>query len=266
MSIPKPKTPLLTRLRNKFNNPSRSTTILGCGFFIFSFGCCLFSLYLALLSSRPPSTETSSASQAEVATDVPPSTPTTAPAPTDTPLPTSTPVPAPTDAPPPTSTPVPAPTDAPPPTSTPVSAPTDAPQPTSTPIPSPTYTPQPTSTPTPSPTDTPTPTSSPTETEPPQGSTILIIEVNKSAEYVEIVNVGSEPQDLTGWELLSEKGGQRCTLGGILDPEQTLRIWALAEDAAEGGYNCEFGSNIWHNSEEDLAILFDVTGQEIDRK
>jgi competence protein ComEC len=108
--------------------------------------------------------------------------------------------------------------------------------------------------------------SSPIETAPPQSSTILIIEVNKNDEYVEIANVGSEPQDLTGWTLLSENGGQTCTLDGVLDPEQTLRIWALAEDAAEEGHNCGFDGDIWNNSEEDLAILFDAMGQEVDRK
>lgn len=245
--IPKPKSSLHARLRNEFNNPSRYTIILGCGYFIFSLGCCLISLYLALPSLRPSSTDTSPANQVKVATDASPSTSATATTsieiPPGNPSPSTQAVVA-TNAPPSTPTTESVPPQAP--------APTDAPPSTSAPIPSPT--------------ETPTPMSSPIETASPQSPTILIIEVNKNDEYVEIANVGSEPQDLTGWVLLSENGDQTCTLGGVLDPEQILRIWALAEDAAEEGYNCGFDGNIWNDSETDLAILFDAMGQEVDRK
>ena len=46
---------------------------------------------------------------------------------------------------------------------------------------------------------------------------------------------------------------------------QTLRIWALADDKAQGAYNCGYGSPIWNNSKVDPALLYDPSGQEVDR-
>jgi len=112
----------------------------------------------------------------------------------------------------------------------------------------------------------PTATQPPQPTEPsaPTGPNIRIISVDKRAEYVDIRNDGDQAQDLGGWVLVSVKGNQACNLGGVLNPGETLRIWALAEDAGQGGYNCNFGSNIWNNSEPDPANLYDAGGQLID--
>lgn len=93
----------------------------------------------------------------------------------------------------------------------------------------------------------------------------MIAGVNKSAEYVDIQNTGGTAQDLAGWVLLSERGSQSCGLGGVIEPGQVLRIWALAEDAGQGGYNCGFGSNIWNNDEPDTAILYNAEGIEVSR-
>lgn len=106
---------------------------------------------------------------------------------------------------------------------------------------------------------TPTTTPSPTEAD------VRIVAVDKKDEYVDIRNSGGQDQDLSGWVLLSEKGDQACSLSGILMGGQTLRIWAMAEDAGEGGYNCGFGSNIWNNSESDPAVLFDAAGHQVSR-
>jgi hypothetical protein len=94
---------------------------------------------------------------------------------------------------------------------------------------------------------------------------LKIVGVNKSAEYVDIQNIGGAAVDLGGWILRSEKGNQDCGLGGSIDPGQVLRIWALVEDAGQGGYNCGFGSNIWNNSESDPAVLIDPSGVEVSR-
>jgi hypothetical protein len=80
-------------------------------------------------------------------------------------------------------------------------------------------------------------------------------------EYVDIRNDGGAAVDLAGWILRSEKGSQDCGLGGSIGAGQVLRIWAMAEDAGQGGFNCGFDSNIWNNSEPDPAILIDPTGQ-----
>ncbi|MBP9503434.1 MAG: lamin tail domain-containing protein [Candidatus Promineofilum sp.] len=89
--------------------------------------------------------------------------------------------------------------------------------------------------------------------------------MNKKAEYVDIQNNGGSEVNLSGWILRSEKGNQDCALGGVIGPGQVLRIWAMASDAGEGGYNCGFGTNIWNNSESDPAVLIDPSGAEVSR-
>jgi len=89
------------------------------------------------------------------------------------------------------------------------------------------------------------------------GSSVVIVGVDKQAEYVDVLNQGAEPVDLSGWRLLSVKGNQECILGGVIQPSETLRIWAMQGDS---GYSCQFGSNIWNNSESDPAELYDAAG------
>jgi micrococcal nuclease len=95
---------------------------------------------------------------------------------------------------------------------------------------------------------------------------VIIVTVDKQAEYVDIQNVGGRPQSLAGWVLVSEKGDQRCPLSGMLSAGETLRIWAMAKDVDEGGFNCGFEGTIWNNSEPDPAVLYDELGQEVGRK
>ena len=149
-----------------------------------------------------------------------------------------------------------------PPTDTPTlpPPPTEAPLPTDTPIPPPPPIDTPTLPP-PPPTDTPVP-----PPPPPGEAQVVIIAVNKEAEYVDIQNIGGAPQDLTGWLLLSERGEQKCPLGGVIQPGETLRIWAMSEDADKGGFNCGHGQPMWRNDKPDPAVLYDATGQEVDRK
>lgn len=91
--------------------------------------------------------------------------------------------------------------------------------------------------------------------------TITIIAVNKRDEYVDIQNISTQPVDLTGWRLDSEKGSQSCTLSGTLQPGETLRIWAMTG----AGFSCGFGNNIWNNSEPDPAVLYNPQNIEIAR-
>jgi hypothetical protein len=109
---------------------------------------------------------------------------------------------------------------------------------------------------TPEPTDTPIPVPS---------ADVQIILLDKSAEFVDIQNKDTYAQDLEGWTLVSEKGNQACSLHGVLEPGEVLRIWALAEDAGEGGLNCGFDANVWNNSEQDPAVLYDLAGEVISR-
>lgn len=148
----------------------------------------------------------------------------------------------------------------------------------------PTYTPSPTRTVTPLPSETPTrvpsstsaptetaipsetPTSTPEPTETPtlvSGAMVIIKWVNKSAEYVDLENIGNQPQDLTGWRIVSEKGNQVCWLAGIIQPGETLRVWTNNPNGE--GYNCGIGNNIWNDNESDPAALYNAQGTQVSR-
>lgn len=96
----------------------------------------------------------------------------------------------------------------------------------------------------------------------PQGARLVIIGLNKDAEYVDIQNQGDQVQDLTGWTLRSERGSQDCKLGGIIEPGVTLRVYSMT---GLGGYNCNFGDTVWRNDELDPAVLIDPNGVEASR-
>jgi endonuclease YncB( thermonuclease family) len=93
---------------------------------------------------------------------------------------------------------------------------------------------------------------------------IIIVTVNKREEWIDIKNVGSSDVDLTGWNLVSERGNQDCPLSGMIKAGETLRIWAMT--AQEPGYSCGYGTNIWNNSESDPAVLYNAQVVEVSRK
>jgi len=160
-----------------------------------------------------------------------------------------------------------------------IAAQTETAGPTVTPMPTdlptvavPTNTHEPTAMPTEPPMLTNTPAPAATATRSAATSTdlptarIVIMTVNKRDEYVDIQNSGDAAQDLAGWVLISEEGNQQCPLLGVLQPGVTLRIWALASDRDQGGFNCGFDGNIWNNDDPDAAVLVDATGREVSRK
>jgi hypothetical protein len=130
----------------------------------------------------------------------------------------------------------------------------EAPLPTSTPEPL-----APTATVAPLPTAAEVVVPTVTQPPPPAAGALVIIGVNKRDEYVDIRNDGGEIS-LNGWMLRSEKGSQDCYLSGVIGAGQVLRIWAMASDVSNGGFNCGFGSNIWNNSEPDAALLISPDG------
>jgi micrococcal nuclease len=103
-----------------------------------------------------------------------------------------------------------------------------------------------------------------TMTPEPSAPKLVIIAVNKREEWVDLQNQGENQVDLTGWNLVSERGHQECPLSGTLAAGATLRIWAMV---AQGpGYSCGYTSPIWNNSETDPAVLYDPQGVEVSRK
>ena len=227
-------------------------------------------------------------------------TATTAPTPTATATPTPTPTTTATAAPEPTATATVAPeptataTVAPEPTATATAAPaptataTAAPAPTATataaPAPTATATsaPAPTATavPAPEPTATatlaPEPTATTMPAPPPQIEAqyqVSIQNVDLAEEVVVIVNSGASPQVMTGWELLSQEGGQRFVFprftlnsgaavrvtsgpNGRQDPPGVLQ-WLKSDGSPYRGH-------VWNN-DGDVAILFDSRGNEVSR-
>jgi len=111
----------------------------------------------------------------------------------------------------------------------------------------------------------PAPTGAPSSREPASPAHIVIVAIDKRAAFVDIQNLGGAPQDLAGWHLLSERGDQDCLLAGVIHPDETLRIWAMAQDADKGGYNCGFDSNIWDTGQSDPPVLLDAEGREVNR-
>lgn len=103
-----------------------------------------------------------------------------------------------------------------------------------------------------------------TQTPEPSAPMVVIIDVNKKAEYVDVQNQGISDVDLSGWNLLSETGNQDCTLYGILKAGETLRIWSMAGDGT--GFSCGHGSDIWNNSKSDPAVLYNPEFVEVSRK
>ena len=93
---------------------------------------------------------------------------------------------------------------------------------------------------------------------------LIIVAVNKRDEYVELQNIGDTDVDLSGWNLVSERGHQECYLSGLLKAGETLRVWAGSSD--KGGFSCGYSSPIWNNSEADPAVLYNPQGVEVSRK
>ena len=119
-------------------------------------------------------------------------------------------------------------------------------------------TPQPTSVPTPQPTAAPPPSELP----PPSfnncqadpttapNKPVKIVGLNKSAETVTIRNVSANSVDINGWKICSIRGNQlHATLSGSLNAGETRVIPSQA------------GGNIWNNSQDDDASLYNATGQ-----
>jgi Lamin Tail Domain len=91
---------------------------------------------------------------------------------------------------------------------------------------------------------------------------VQIATVDKAQEFVDIQNGSNVPVDLSGWKLVSETGNQSCTLRGLLQPNETLRVWSGKGDS---GLSCQFPFNIWNDNQSDPAVLYNAQGQEISR-
>ena len=89
---------------------------------------------------------------------------------------------------------------------------------------------------------------------------------DKDAKYdtVMITNVGDARADLSGWFLRSDRGGEVFVFpeGTTLAPGESLTLGTLSTVRPFDLLWPE--KNVWHNSKDDAALLFDVYGREID--
>ena len=89
----------------------------------------------------------------------------------------------------------------------------------------------------------------------------------ESDEYVEIANLGDQPQDLVGWVLKDISGNPSFSFPSyILQPGKQLRVYTNEVHSEYGGFTFGYGKAIWNNSTPDTAALFDDQGQEVSRK
>jgi len=91
---------------------------------------------------------------------------------------------------------------------------------------------------------------------------VVIVTVDKRAEFVDLQNNGENAVDLAGWVLRSERGMQDCPLSGLIQPGELLRVWS---QTGVDGLSCEFANPIWSNSEPDPAVLLNPQGQAVSR-
>lgn len=150
-------------------------------------------------------------------------------------------------------------------TSTSTSTPTHTPTATATATPTstPTFTVTPTFTATP----TPTRTLTPTATTPPQAQLrIGYLSYSGTDEYVRIENVGTAPQTMTSWRILSVEGSQTYYFptGYVLAAGSNVRVHsgpgAIHSPPADLRWTTAY---IWNN-DGDEARLYNAQGQLID--
>jgi hypothetical protein len=94
---------------------------------------------------------------------------------------------------------------------------------------------------------------------------VAVVTVNAEEQYVELRNNQNHVQALSGW-YLSLGRMLTCHLGEDvqIEPGETLRIWALAEDAARGDFSCGLDRSFWSDKEPQRVFLYSADGQVVD--
>ena len=90
----------------------------------------------------------------------------------------------------------------------------------------------------------------------------------ESDEYVEITNLGDQPQELTGCVLMDiSEGYPSFTFPSyILAPGKSIRVYTNEYHSEWGGFSFEYSQPIWNNSEPDVAVLYNNQSEEVSRK
>jgi hypothetical protein len=87
------------------------------------------------------------------------------------------------------------------------------------------------------------------------------VKYTQADEYVEIVNRGTAPADISGWVLGADDAGQdyRFPPGTILQPGQRIKVYTNEVHPESGGFNYGIKRPIW-NDKGDAAKLRDTSG------
>ncbi len=90
----------------------------------------------------------------------------------------------------------------------------------------------------------------------------------ESDEYVEITNLGNQPQDLSGCVLMDISDGYPSFTFPpyILAPGKSIRVYTNEYHPEWGGFSFEYSQAIWNNTEPDIAVLYDNQDRKISRK
>jgi len=90
----------------------------------------------------------------------------------------------------------------------------------------------------------------------------------ESDEYVEITNLGDQPQELAGCVLMDiSEGYPSFTFPSyILAPGKSVRVYTNEYHSEWGGFSFEYSQPIWNNSEPDVAVLYNNQGEEVSQK
>jgi len=90
----------------------------------------------------------------------------------------------------------------------------------------------------------------------------------ESDEYVEITNLGDQPQELTGCILIDMSDGYPSFTfpSYILAPGESIRVYTNEYHPEWGGFSFEYSRAIWNNTEPDVVVLYDNQGNELSRK
>jgi len=84
----------------------------------------------------------------------------------------------------------------------------------------------------------------------------------ESDEYVEITNLGDQPQDLAGCMLIDVSDGYPSFVfpSYILAAGESVRVYTNEYHPEWGGFSFESSTAVWNNSEPDTAVLCDNQG------
>jgi micrococcal nuclease len=89
----------------------------------------------------------------------------------------------------------------------------------------------------------------------------------ESDEYVQVTNLGTEPVDLSGWQLMAEDGEADFVFPSyLLMPGRSVRVYTNERHIETGGF--VFGSDqaLWSNDRSETATLLDDSGAVVSTK